>query len=69
MNQRTGSSLKAAGQGIMGNSNHGGFNNSHYGRDTNSSKNLNYGMATTAGGATYITEVPNDMGPTREQLL
>jgi len=28
MNQRTGSSLKAAGQGIMGNSNHGGFNNS-----------------------------------------
>jgi hypothetical protein len=26
-------------------------------------------MATTAGGATYITEVPNEMGPTREERL
>ena len=53
----------------MGNSNYGGFNNASYARDTNSSKNLNFGMANTAGGATYITEVPTDMGPTREQML
>ena len=71
-----GSSLKAAGHGIMQSSGAGGFktgvSNSQYGgRDqAGSSKGLNYGVnSTTAGGATYITEVPLDMGPSREQIL
>jgi hypothetical protein len=72
-----GSSLKAAGHGIMQSSGTGAFksgpSNSQYGggRDlAGSSKGLNYGgNSTTAGGATYITEVPMDMGPTREQIL
>jgi hypothetical protein len=60
------SSLRAAGAGIMTQSNKGGTysGTSHYDAFSGAAT-----VTAAVGGATYITEVPGDHGTTRQQLL